>query len=209
MTNADFPEFLDAFRDLRQVFPTRQTAEEFNRLARLYFEILFAWEIGDVITAAQKLTTSLEHFPKPAQWLAVMPKGVPAWIPELDPDEAREHLDAMRKRYKADPCRCHLCVKAGVNQRLLHYVPDYDDGDPQGQARIGDKIVSRGHWAHGEELRRWYEAQAKFYAMFRAVKLKTMPSEGKPGERASRVVPIGEHIEKKSIYEVHQTPEEE
>lgn len=201
MTDADLIEFSAVFQDLRRVFPTRSSQDDLNRTMRLYFATLQPWPIDYVTEGATRWISTGERFPRPHDWISVMPGAPPEWVAPLPDEEADEHLKAMRQNYKADPCQCFLCRKSGVSHRLLRYVPDYDQGDPAGQARIGTRVVSRGHWAHGEELRSWYVARDNFFAALKKTKPRTMPEAG-------RMVPIGETPQKKSIFEVHQESEE-
>lgn len=55
-----------------------------------------------------------------------------------------------RRAYRAgdntgQPCNCLECQAAGVTDKPIRFVP-------------ADEFHQKAHWAHGEELRRWYEA---------------------------------------------------
>jgi len=71
-------------------------------------------------------------------------------------------------------CECVLCGQAGVTHRPIRYVPD----DDELKAKIGDRVILRGHWAHGQELKRWYAAKEAFWANVRR-------TVGKSGRHAS------------------------
>ena len=74
---------------------------------------------------------------------------------------------AERLRYEDTPCSCVLCFRAAVNDRPLRFVPTltHDGGDelrafhPQRR-----RVEVVGHWAHGEELARWYQARAACFS---------------------------------------------
>jgi hypothetical protein len=105
-------------------------------------------------------------------------------------DEIAEYHQAERQHYQADPCGCLSCQLAGVTPRPLRFVPDFTDDDRPEQAfdSVRKRIVQTGHWAHGDELARWYAARAAFFAtvprsspMARALAVLVSP-EREPGE---------------------------
>ena len=65
------------------------------------------------------------------------------------------------------------CQAAGVSDRPLRFVPTLVGEEeerafnPQRQ-----RVEMVGHWAHGEELRRWYEAREACYALWRRAAVK-------------------------------------
>lgn len=42
-------------------------------------------------------------------------------------------------------------------------VPDADRDERDVRVREGNRIVTAGHWAHGAELARWYQARGDFW----------------------------------------------
>lgn len=196
MTDTDITEFSAIFDDLRRVFPIRGNPDEVSQVMRVYFQALQPWSIDHIVASVTRWTTRGERFPKPADLIASMPPVLPG-APPLVGKGADEHRRAVAQNYKADPCHCYRCQQAGVSHRLLRYVPDADDGDPRGHVVLDGRLVTRGHWAHGEELRDWYAARDRFFALAKTIKARTFPTSGSSVKR-------GEKVQKKSIYEVHQ-----
>ncbi len=62
------------------------------------------------------------------------------------------------KDYIGETCDCPDCSQAGVTQLPVR------------------RDWRRGHWMHGYELKRWYEARARFYALREQIKAKAMPA---------------------------------
>lgn len=58
--------------------------------------------------------------------------------------------------FQRDPCTCEACTVAGVSK-----LPQRRD-------------PFSGAWLHGKDARRWYEAKARVYEQFRAIKPKAM-----------------------------------
>jgi hypothetical protein len=80
-------------------------------------------------------------------------------------DEAAAYVRAERLRYEDDPCGCLACQAAGVTDRPLRYVPQFthDDREERAWCPLHQKLVVVGHWAHGDELARWYAARDRFF----------------------------------------------
>jgi hypothetical protein len=57
---------------------------------------------------------------------------------------------------------------AGIH-KPVRYVPNEDDP----RMKIGDRVVVKGHWAHGVELKRYYAAKDAFWAKARKLGLRS------------------------------------
>jgi hypothetical protein len=172
MTDFDFVAFEQAFARVRTAFRLKlRTAAERDDLTRTYFKILDTYAIEDVIAAGKRCIERLRVFPKPADWLAELAMRQVAACP---PDRRTMHVDeadalarAAALRYEDHPCLCSACCRAGVDDRPLRFVPSTFDGDELERAfnpRTA-KVEIVGHWAHGDELARWYVARAAFFAL--------------------------------------------
>jgi hypothetical protein len=112
---------------------------------------------------------SCRTFPKPAEWLQALPVP-PAAAAHADTrvmgtPERLEYVRAEALRYEDAPCGCLLCQEAAVTHRPLRFVPDEILGVlDKALDTVRNRIVVTGHWAHGEELARWYVARDAFFA---------------------------------------------
>jgi hypothetical protein len=109
----------------------------------------------------------MKRFPKPAEWIDALPKAKAAGLLQLSVDQSEEYRDAVARGFEADPCRCHLCRETGVSLRPLRYVPDTEPDGSDLRRADGDKIITLGHWAHGDELANFYAARDTFWVDFR------------------------------------------
>lgn len=166
MTDSDVFPFMDTFRSLTHVFKLKGDAHEIQDVGKSYFKALRKFTLAQVKDAAEKCLAECKHFPKPAEWADRVTRRIPVEIPELSPTETTAYLRAEAKRYEDDPCSCRDCQNAGVTHRFLRFVPEFDADGRDKHARIGERIVTRGHWAHGDELKRWYQARDSFKAQF-------------------------------------------
>lgn len=177
MTDHDLTAFAETFGTLRGVFALRGDADELRRVMGLYFKALRRFPLGAVIAGSSIWMERGQRFPKPADWIGAIPRREKITLPEMSHDEAEEYLRAEGLHYEDEPCRCLLCKAAGVDHRFLRYVPDVDDTDRDVRMKIGDRVVVRGHWAHGDQLQRWYIAREKFRAQWQAYgQAKSMPA---------------------------------
>jgi len=167
MTDADFGTFDRAFRRVAVAFRLRIRTAELDELSRTYFKVLDAAPLDDVLAAGKSCLASCRTFPKVAEWLQWLPDRVPiaADLRVMATPERLEYARAESLRYEDLPCACVLCVEAGVADRPLRFVPD-DVGGALDRAidTERNRIVVTGHWAHGDELARWYLARAAFFA---------------------------------------------
>jgi hypothetical protein len=171
--------FMEVFRDLLSVFPKRgMDDDEIGTLSKAYFSALRRFSIPDVRAGAEAWTRRGKFFPKPAEWMEVIPRrrqDAVELVP-LAPSEAAEYFDAERRKWEGEPCSCRRCQEAGVTHRLLRYAPETDDEDRDLRGLIGERIVTRGRWLHGEELRRFYDVRDSFTAQLQAfIGRKGMP----------------------------------
>lgn len=174
MTDADLFAFAGVFKGLLAVFPKRMDEHEIGALSRAYFTALRRFSVPQIQAGADVWVQRGKFFPKPAEWSDAVPRASAAAganLSVMSGAEVAEYLDAERRRYDGEPCRCGECRRAGVDHRFLRFVPDVDADGNDLRALIGEREVCRGHWAHGDELRRWYAAKEKFWAQFaRAIK---------------------------------------
>lgn len=193
MQDGELFAFMALVRELLAVFPKRSMDDdEIGALSKAYFTSLRRYSIAELQAGAQAWMQRGKFFPKPAEWRESIPRhapGVQALVP-LAPSEAAEYLDAERRRWEGEPCGCRRCVGAGVDHRLLRFVPECDDAERDVRGLIGQRVVVRGRWIHGEELRRWYEARDAFMAAMQRVIAdrrmpKVTPAECEPSPYAS------------------------
>ncbi len=173
MTDFDFLKFTQAFGRVITAFRIKLTGSEREELTRTYFKILDAHAIDDVIAAGKRCIEKMRTFPKAADWLAELAQTQTATCPPdrrtMRVDEADELARATALRYDDQPCLCAACCRAGVDDRSLRFVPS--EFSPDELERAFNPRTSRvevvGHWAHGEELARWYLARETFYGLAR------------------------------------------
>jgi len=180
MTESDLPQFMDALRKVMAVFNIRQDPD---LIAEAYFKALRPFPIRMVEEGGDRCTQKLKRFPKPVEWAEMVPRPTAPGVPEMTTFEASDYLEAESCFYEMPPCGCVQCRVANVTDKPLRYVPD----DDEPRARIGDRVVTRGHWAHSHELKRWYAAKNAFWAKARSLGYKSSllnPQERPPALRA-------------------------
>jgi hypothetical protein len=166
MSPVDLPAFLETFRAVAATFNVRRDEDT---LGEVYFKALQPFPLRDVQAGADRCTAFLKRFPKPVEWKEQIPRPTAPGIPELGSFEAADYLEAESCFFEMPPCRCAACVQAGVSMRPIRYMPDEDEV----KVRVGARVVLRGHWAHGDELRRWYAAKEAFWAKARSLGYKS------------------------------------
>lgn len=173
MTDFDYEPFGAAFGRVMSAFRVKLHATEREELTRTYFTILAEHAIEDVIAAGKRCLKKHRTFPKPADWLGELAATT---MPTCPPDrrvmrveEADELARAAALNWEDQPCLCHECVRASVDDRPLRFVPTEVGEDELERAFNGRRGVVEivGHWAHGEELARWYAAREAFYGLAR------------------------------------------
>lgn len=176
MNESEAFAFADIFKALQRVFPLRGDDQDIKAISSTYFKALRRYPIEAVRAGADQCVQRHKHFPKPAEWADAIPQRITsdADVRQMKVLEAREHLRAAKLGYEDEPCQCQDCRAAGVDHRFLRFVPDFtsDDCDDRVHCPIRGKIVTAGHWAHGDELRRWYIAKETFYVAARAAGLE-------------------------------------
>lgn len=170
MTDNDLVAFKDVFQSVIRVFPLRGEHEEIQDVMASYFKALRRFPIDLVRQGGDQCCAKLKRMPKPMEWIELIPKPrVRAELMQLSQRDAADYLRAEQLRYdEEDPCKCDLCRAAGVDHRFPRFVPEFDRDDQEQRALIGEREIVRGHWAHGEELKRWYAAKEGFWLKFRA-----------------------------------------
>lgn len=170
MTEAELFAFGAIFQSVQLVFPLRGEEHEIRDVRSSYFKAMRRYDIRAVQAGADVWLQRGKRFPRPAEWIDSIPTRPPASeIQELSSEEIRVYLRAESRGYEDDPCRCHACRLAGVDHRFLRFVPEFDAEDRDAKVRLGDRIVTRGHWAHGDELARWYVAKERFWGQLHAL----------------------------------------
>jgi hypothetical protein len=168
MTEDDYGSFERAFRRLSAAFRVKPVEAE--SLSRTYFRALLPYTLQAVLDAGKALLGTSKHFPRVAEWLDVL--GPIALAPtdhrHMTVAEMDEKADAEKKRYEGPPCLCSACVRAGVVHQFLRFVPTVThDGETELYAFTSRRNVLEivGHWAHGEELLRYYAAKTAFFSL--------------------------------------------
>ena len=165
MTDQDVTVFGATFLKLRNVFNMRGDKADVRQAMETYFKVLRSYPLRLVEAGADAWLTRGARFPKPAEWLDAIPKSCAAGLPVMPDDDAREYLQARAWNWDGAPCACQDCRQADVTHRLLRYVPDVDADERDVRMHLGDKVVVRGHWAHGWELAGYYRARDAFLAL--------------------------------------------
>lgn len=163
MTDHDQPDFTALMKRLGTIFRVR----EVDSLSSTYFRALRPFALADLERAADAWTAKESRFPKPAEWRgSLLPDaGRLHDIPVMIPREVREAMRAESLGYEDAPCGCDLCVQAGVHEKPLRFVPEFNDDDTDRKVfnPAQNRVMTAGHWAHGAELFRLYDAQASFW----------------------------------------------
>jgi len=112
----DFAAFGDTVRRLATVMRLRANPTELTQITQAYFKAFRRRPLSSVIAGADSWIERGDKFPKPAQWLRLMPQregGVARLMP-LTRDEADQWLQAERQRFEGRPDGCVLCLAADV-----------------------------------------------------------------------------------------------
>lgn len=170
MTSDDLPGFHDAFRSLQRVFPLRGSEADFDRMLADYFRMLRRYSLGQVKSAADHWLAHGTKFPKPSDWIGAVPAMTATDRRQMTQSEAQDYRRAELCAFEDQPCLCADCVRAGVDDKPLRFVPDLDgeDRDVKAFNPMTGRVVTTGQWAHGDALARWYDARATFFSDFLA-----------------------------------------
>ena len=201
MESSDLGTFERALKRVSGAFAKGWKPGEFDTTAKTYFDALRHVPIERVVEAAERGIRTRTRFPRVAEWLADLgptttPGTAPPGMRYMGEAERDEHARAAALRWRDEPCTCLECQAAGVLDRPLRFVPTLEDGvDTRAFNPRRNVVETVGHWAHGEELRRWYAARDVFFAAAppprrRALRLVTvaanvvdaMVREREPGE---------------------------
>jgi len=168
MTEPEFGTFDRAFRRVCGAFRLKVKPGDLEELSRTYFRVLDYAPLEEVLTAGKTCLTTCRRFPKVAEWvdaLPVPPVAVTADLRVLATAEREAYARAEALRYADIPCGCGACFRADVTDRPLRFVPDDVNGVlDRAIDTVRNRIVVTGHWAHGDELARWYAARDAFFA---------------------------------------------
>lgn len=174
MTDFDYAPFASAFGRVMTAFRLKLPATDRDELTRTYFNLLADRDLEDVMAAGQRCVKKHKTFPKPVDWLGELSRTTtaatrPSDVRAMALAEADDLARAAALRWEDQPCLCQDCVRAGVDDRPLRFVPaevgpDVDAYERAFNARLG-VVELVGHWAHGEELARWHAARDAFYAL--------------------------------------------
>lgn len=175
MTDFDYAPFATAFSRMMIPFRLKLKATDRDELTRAYFGLLADRELEDVMAAGHRCIRKLKTFPRPVEWLGELTgtttaAAQPSDIRAMRLEEADELARAAALRWEDHPCLCQDCVRAGVDERPLRFVPtEVGVGDELERAFNARRSVVEivGHWAHGEELARWYAARDAFFGLAR------------------------------------------
>lgn len=170
MIESDFGTFERAFGRVCGAFRLRLKATELEDLTRTYFRILEAYPLDRVLLAGKACMARSKKFPLAADWIDVLTavdgSAAPPDVRQMTTIELAEHEQAERARWEGQPCLCVACVRANIDHRPLRFVPTHATFDDDERAFNPHRKVVQivGHWAHGDELARWYTAREAFYA---------------------------------------------
>jgi hypothetical protein len=173
VTEGDIFPFMETFRSVTRVFPLRGEEHEIRDVGASYFKAMRRRSLPEVQAGADVWMSRGKKFPKPAEWLESIPSST--LRPEsksLSDDEAHAWLQAEQSRWEGIVCGCRSCVAAGITEfQPLRFVPEVDASGHDRKALIGERSVTMGHWAHGQELADWYTAKRGFYEQCAGLKL--------------------------------------
>ena len=165
MTQNDFAAFrIEYERMAAGLQRFKISPEEASKKLDVYFHVLKKFSLQDVQIKASRWLEKETKFPSAAEWAGVVSiRAVELAL--MTPAEWAEHMHAEQLGYEGECCECVLCVRAGVNEKPLRYVPtlDRDERTIQRLDPSGKKPVTVGHWAHGGELAGYYRAVADFW----------------------------------------------
>jgi hypothetical protein len=172
VTREDYDDFAAAMHRLVLAYRLRVPPEDLSTMTRTYFRVLECYALADVLHAGRTCLETSKTFPKVADWLAVLTGAAPGPPPtkgSASPAPGASDVDrqtqAAAMRYQDRPCECDDCTAAGVANLPIRFVPTLwaDGSDERAYNPRRQQVEIVGHWAHGEELRRWYDARAAFF----------------------------------------------
>lgn len=169
--------FEGLFRSLVEAYHPRAVDKE---TLNVYRSTLSIFPLSVLVQAAQTLRQTRHRFPTTGDWAIEAARlqqrqyrtATRADVPQLSREETQVWRRAEFLHWEDTPCGCLLCVAANVTEKLLRFVPEVegeDERDRHVQLTDSGRIVTAGHWAHGDELACWYRARARFWATYRRV----------------------------------------
>ncbi|HLX21656.1 MAG TPA: hypothetical protein VKR23_16035 [Gaiellaceae bacterium] len=180
MVDQDFDAFAVEAARVATIFRFRASPIELKQITQAYFKAFKGRPLPVVVAGAEAWIEKGGRFPKPAEWIAAMPRAGVLDRPLMGKAEAAEWTRAERLRWEDLPCACVACLAAGID-RPLRFVPEVDeDGRDRHVVDPSGRLVTSGHWAHGVELLVWYAAKDAFYARCQKLELRGDPLTPKP-----------------------------
>jgi hypothetical protein len=169
MVEPEFGTFDRAFRRVYGAFRLKLKATEIETLSRTYFKVLADAPLEHVLAAGKTCLATCRRFPTVAEWAHALPAPVVAHVSAdlrvMATDERETYTRAEALRWSDAPCGCWPCENAGVADCALRFVPDDVNGVlDRAIDTVRNRVVVTGHWAHGDELARWYHARDTFFA---------------------------------------------
>lgn len=171
MTELDYEDFDQAFKRLVGYYRLKMRTGEQVELSRTYFRLLEDHPLDVVLLAGKQWMGKHRRFPKAVEWREVIETGngpsAPATARQMSTAELEEYAAAERDRFAGQLCLCSECCRAGVDDLPMRFVPTLiaEDEHERAYNPQRQRMQIAGHWAHGEELRRWYDARDAFYAL--------------------------------------------
>lgn len=191
MTDADFSAFMSEFDRLHAALGGfRIKPDEARAKADAYWSALKHLPLPDVTAKADAWLRTETKMPKPVEWASVrIVRGVD--LPTLTARDERDYLRAEALFDEDAPCSCPLCLQAGVSEKPLRFVPDVTRDGRDDRALQGNRVVTRGHWAHGSELAGYYRARGDFWNRYYEIlgtkgRDRAVLPEGKPRHERGR-----------------------
>jgi hypothetical protein len=170
MMDEDLSAFMDTFHAVQRIFPLRGEAHELQLVGASYFKALRRYPLSAVQAGAEVWLQRGKRFPRPAEWIeSIPPRNTAPGLKQLSELDAANYRRAEQLRYEDAPCGCSSCKAAGVSDKPLRFVPEFDEYDRDAHALLGERVITTGHWAHGAELAGYYRAKAEFYAKVHAM----------------------------------------
>ena len=167
MTSQEVTAFSEIFNGLARMLMARRFDDgERERMISDYYRALRSYPLEGVRDAAELLAQRAKHFPRPVEWIEAIPRADRyADVPVMSHEDAREHRRAHAMGYESEPCDCQSCRQANVAHLPLRFVPDMNDNDDTIVMKDpeGGRVITCGHWAHGQELRRWYDSKSQCF----------------------------------------------
>ena len=169
MTEPEFGTFDRAFGRVYGAFRLKLKEAELATLSRTYFKVLAHAPLDDVLAAGKACLATCRRFPTVAEWAHALPAPVVAHVSAdlrvMATDEREAYWRAEALRWSDDPCGCVECREAGMSAYAIWFVPDDVHGVLERAIdTVRNRVVVTGHWAHGDELARWYRARDTFFA---------------------------------------------